>query len=205
VVDAQHKLEAVRVLQTSLLPLVEQVTRMKHEIAAAEQRLDSTEFTEAAVIEQQKQYADLVSASKAAAAEVAERSRQIQALAEELSQCANVKDEMLAELDRVQGRQRDAVGQMQAAEDQLMRAENMFTQLEARRTLVVGGEKKLAAVESRLAEIKQMTCDLDMSISAIANREQLVNAVKAEVDSVHQISARSKADLAYVTEHRGEV
>ena len=37
--------------------------------------------------------------------------------------------------------------------------------------------------------------DLDKSISAIAGREQLVNAVKAEVENVHQISARSKADL----------
>src|SRR5438046_3173381 len=45
----------------------------------------------------------------------------------------------------------------------------------------------------------------DKSIAAIANREQLVNAVKAEVENVHQISARSKADLAHVAEHRGEV
>jgi uncharacterized coiled-coil protein SlyX len=47
--------------------------------------------------------------------------------------------------------------------------------------------------------------ELDKSIAAIAAREQLVNAVKAEVQNVHEISARSKADLAHVTEHRGEV
>ena len=29
--------------------------------------------------------------------------------------------------------------------------------------------------------------------------------MKSEVENVHQISARSKADLAHVTEHRGEV
>src|SRR5207245_178768 len=53
------------------------------------------------------------------------------------------------------------------------------------------GEKKLAAVESRLAEIKQLATELDKSIAAIAAREQLVNAVKAEVENVHTISARS--------------
>ena len=68
-----------------------------------------------------------------------------------------MKDEMLAELDRVQGRQRDAGSQIQASEDQLTRAEEMFKQLEARRSQVAFGEKKLAAVESRLAEIKQLT------------------------------------------------
>ena len=36
-------------------------------------------------------------------------------------------------------------------------------------------------------------------------REQLINAVKAEVEQVHEIGARSKADLAHVAEHRGEV
>ena len=30
-------------------------------------------------------------------------------------------------------------------------------------------------------------------------------AVKAEVENVYQISARSKADLAHVAEHRAEV
>src|SRR5439155_23381205 len=48
----------------------------------------------------------------------------------------------LLELDRVQGRQRDAISQIQASEDQLVRAENMFKQLEARRSQVVFGEKK---------------------------------------------------------------
>src|SRR5439155_21136463 len=126
-------------------------------------------------------------------------SRQMQALAEELSRAAKVKDEMLVELDRVQSRQRDAASQVQASDDQLTRAENMYKQLEARRSQVVFGEKKLAAVEARLAETKQLTTELDKSIVGIAGREQLVSAVKAEVENVHQISARSKADLAYGT------
>ena len=35
--------------------------------------------------------------------------------------------------------------------------------------------------------------------------QSVVSAVKAEVDSVHHIGARSKADLQYVAEHRAEV
>src|SRR5262249_38903909 len=101
--DAGQKLEAVRALQTSLVPLVEEVSHLKREIVAAEARLDSTEFTEAAVLEQQKRYAELAAASRAAASEVAERTRQMQTLAEELSRSAKVKDDMLGELDRIQG------------------------------------------------------------------------------------------------------
>src|SRR6185436_18565516 len=168
-VDAQHKLDAVRALQTSLVPLVAEVTKLKGEISAAEKRLDGTKFNEAAVVEQEKRYVELVEASKAVANEVAERARQMQALAEELARSSKVKDEMLVEIDRVQSRQRDTVSQIQASEDQLTRAENMFKQLESRRSQVAFGEKKLAAVESRLAEIKQLATELDKNLAAIAS------------------------------------
>jgi len=204
-VDAQHKLEAVGALQNKLVPLVAEVNKLKTEITVVEGRLGTIEFSEAAVIEQEKRYTELVAASRAVATDVAERTRQMQGLAEELARSAKVKDELLAELDRVQGRQRDTVSQIQASEDQLARAEQMFKQLESRRSQVAFGEKKLAAVETRLAEIKQLATELDQNLAAIASREQLINAVKAEVENVHQISARSKADLAHVTEHRADV
>ncbi|HEY2152432.1 MAG TPA: hypothetical protein VGH34_16605 [Vicinamibacterales bacterium] len=204
-VDAQHKLDAVRTLQGSLVPLLAGVKQLKVDITAAEERLKGAQFTQAATLEQEKRFAELVAAGKAVAADVADRTRQMQILGEELARSTKAKDELVGELDRVQGRQRDALSQVQASEDQLVRAESMFKQLESRRSQVAFGEKKLATVETRLAEIKQTVTELDKSIASIAVRETLVNAVKAEVEHVHDISARSKADLMHVTEHRGEV
>src|SRR5262245_22504148 len=151
-VDAQHKLEAVGALQNKLVPLVAEVTRLKTEISAVEGRLGAVKFNEAAAIEQEQRYVELVAASGAVANEVAERTRQMQGLAEELARAAKVKDELLIELDRVQGRQRDTVSQIHASEDQLARDEKMFKQLEARRSQVALGEKKMEEVESRHAE-----------------------------------------------------
>ena len=204
-VDSQHKLEAVKKLEMSLVPLVAEVNRLRSDIGSSSERMDAIKFTEAAALDEEKRYVDLVASSRTIADQVAEHSRQMQALGEELARSTKMKDEMIAELDRVQARQRDTVSQIHASEDQLARAEAMFKQLESRRSQVAFGEKKLAAVETRLGEIKQLSTDLDKSLAAIANRETLINAVKAEVENVHQISARSKADLAHVTEHRNEV
>src|SRR5438552_217780 len=189
------KLEAVSALQSKLVPLVGQLNSLKTEIGTASERINGVKHDEATVAEQEKRFAELLASSKGVAGEVAERARQMQKLSEELARSTAVKEEMLAELDRVQSRQRDASSQIQASEDQLARAENMFKQLEQRRAQVAFGEKKLAAVELRLADIKQFSTELDRTLDSIANREQLVNAVKAEVDQVHQIAARSKADL----------
>ena len=204
-VDAQHQLEDVRTLGRTLVPLVADVNQLRTDIATARDRMSDVKYDEVTIVDQQKRLAELVAASRAVAADVAERSRQMHALSEDLARSARVKDELLAELDGVQVRQRDAVSQIHAAEDQLARAEHMFKQLEQRRAQVAFGEKKLAAVESRLAEIQQLATELDNNLVSVTSREQLVKAVRAEVDQVHQISARSKADLAHVIDHRNEV
>jgi hypothetical protein len=191
-VDAQHKLDAVRALQTRCCRWSPRSTaRRRHQ--RAETRLDGTKFT-------RRRSSSRRSATSSWSPQHGGGDRGRRAAAPDAGagrgagRSAKIKDEMLAELDRVQGRQRDTTSQIQASEDQLMRAEEMYKQLEARRSQVAFGEKKLAAVESRLP--RSSSCDrARQEHPAIASREQLVNAVKAEVETVHQISARSQADL----------
>ena len=203
--DAQYKLEAVRALQGKLVPLVAEVNAVKTEVAAAHDRILKVRLDDQTMAAQEKRFAELVAASQSVATEVAERTRQIQALGAELARTGRMKDELLSELDRVQSRQREAVSQVQASEDQLSRAETMFKQLEQRRTQAAFGEKRLADVESRLAEIKQIAEGLDKSLVSLSGRVKVVNAVKAEIEAVHEISARTKADLAHISEHREDV
>src|SRR5262249_9805366 len=141
-------------------------------------------YDESTIREHQDRLAQLIATSKSVAADVAERSRQMQALSDELSRSAAIKDELLTDLERVQSKQREAIGQVQASEDQLTRAEEMFKQLEQRRSQVAFGEKKLSGVEARLTEIKQLATELDKDVSSIAGRQQLVSAIKAEVDQI---------------------
>jgi twitching motility protein PilT len=144
-VGAQQELNGVRALHATLAPLAGEVTRLRADISAAEVRLAGAKFNEGAIVEQEKRYTELAAAGKTAAKEVAERSRQMQALTEELARSVKVKDEILVELDRVQGRQRDTTSQIQASEHQLARLEHMFKQLDARRSQVVFAEKKADA------------------------------------------------------------
>jgi archaellum component FlaC len=66
-------------------------------------------------------------------------------------------------------------------------------------------EKKIATFEGRLTELTRATESVDGKLKSIAEREGLVQAVKAEVESVHKISSRSKADLQFVADHRADV
>jgi chromosome segregation ATPase len=134
-----------------------------------------------------------------------QRLQQVQTLGEGLAQVAGRNDEVLAQLAEVQARQRDALAQVSLTEDQLQRAEAMARQLDQRRTQLAHTEKTLAGFEARLEEMHRHAEGLGRTIQSLADREGLVQAVKAEVDGIRQISSRSKADLQFVAEHRNDV
>ena len=140
--DAQHKLDAVRALQNRLRAARRRAQHAAHRDQGRRERIGRIKHDEEFVAAQQARFAELVEASRAVAGDVADRTRQMQALSEELARSAGIKDELLVELDRVQSRQREAGGQIQAAEEQLVRAEKMYKQLEQRRTQLAFSEKK---------------------------------------------------------------
>ena len=205
IADAQHKVETLNALQARFLPIIEHVRALEIDIESTRSRLDEIKSDGATIAELADRYAELMETDRVLASELGERIHHMQALSEELVRSEQTKNVLLGELDVVQSRQRETIGQTQACEDQLLRVERMFKQLEERRAQITAGERQLASVEARLAEIKQASADLERSHHAIASRGQLVSAIKEEVETVHMIGARSRADLDYVMQHRGEV
>ncbi len=205
VVDVQQKLDAVSAMQARLAPITTQVAAIQNSLERSEQLAQSVKQEEAVVHDQKARLTELVEQGRGLAAETAERLKQVQTVSEELGRASTIKEELLTELARVQSKQRDAVTQTEAAEDQLKRAETMVKQLEQRRTQLAFSEKKIATFEQRLAELARGAETVEQKIRAIAERDVLVQAVKQEVETVHKISSRSKADLQFVTDHRSDV
>jgi chromosome segregation ATPase len=203
--DVQQKLDGVAVMQARLAPITSQVATLQASLEKSEALAQSVKQEESVVHEQKARLTELVEQGRNLAAETAERLKQVQTVSDELGRAGSIKEELLTELARVQARQRDAVTQTEAAEDQLKRAETMVKQLEQRRTQLAFSEKKIATFEQRLNELGRATEVVEQKLKAVAERDALVQAVKAEVESVHKISSRSKADLQFVTDHRTEV
>ena len=66
-------------------------------------------------------------------------------------------------------------------------------------------EKKVSAFEERLGALRSMSDEVEGKIQAIATREAFIDSIKREVESVHAVSARSKAELEQVVAHRSAV
>ena len=203
--DAQQKIDAVGAVQHKLLPITAQVAVLKGQIDKTAAAFKAGQQDEAKITAQETRLAELLDASRAVAVEVGDRVKQIEGLSAELGRSSVVKDELVEELSRAQGRQRDVAAQMEGSEDQLKRLEDQFKELDQRRSQVVFAERKVTAFEGRLGELRTMVEEVERNIQAIGAREAFVGTVKKEVAAIHEISARNKADLQHVTQHRGEV
>ena len=205
VVDAQQKLDGVAALQGRVLPMVSQVAVLTQTLEKSQQLVQSLQIDEAQVQQQRAQFAELTEQGKALAAETAERLKQVRGVSDDLGRATALKEELLAELARVQSAQRDAIAQTDAAEEQMRRADAMARQAQAHCAQVLHGEEKVAALEGRLGELDRSAEAVEQKIHALGDQEVLVQAVKAEVENIRQISSRSKADLQFVSEHRNDV
>ncbi len=172
VVDVQQKLDGVAAMQQRLAPITNEVAALQKSLEKSLQLAQSVKQEEAVVHDQQARLTELVEQGRSLASETAERLKQVQTVSDELGRAGAIKEELLTELARVQAKQRDAMTQTEAAEDQLKRAETMVKQLEQRRTQLAFSEKKIATFEQRLAELARgaETVDAEDQIHRRARR-----------------------------------
>ena len=204
VADVQQRLDGVSALQHKLLPITTQLAVVKNQLEKTQTQVEDVRKSDKEVIDQERRLTALLAGTRSVAAEADERLAQVQGLIAELARSVAVKEELSDELGRVQYRQREVGAHFQTSEDQLKRVEAMTKQLERRRSRLAFGEKKIATFESRLGELKTLADEVDAKIQAIAVRDTFVESVKQEVEGLHEISARSKADLDHVAAHRAD-
>jgi len=203
--DVEQKLEALSAVHHALEPLRTEVAELKTQTDQAYTRFKDAQQAEAVVAEQGRRLEALVSANRNASAEVAVSLKQVQGLADELKKSTATKDGLLEELTRVQGRQRDVMAQAAASDAQATRLDAALRQLEQRRTQMAFMEKSISGFETKLDALRNLSEDVDRKIDALDSRSAVVDAVKREVDGVHDVSARSRADLQHLTDQRVEV
>jgi chromosome segregation ATPase len=203
--DAQKKIEAVAALQCKILPMDNKISTLQDRIEKTGKRVKEVQRAEEDLAAQESRLAELVEASRSLAGEVAERMLQTQAFSETVSRTDVAREELVADLTRIQTRQREVAAHAETAEDQLRRAEALFKALEQRRSQLAFSEKKLGDIEVRLAELAETSATIERRMKALATQESVIEAVRTEIQAVHEINAKSRADLQYVAGQRDEV
>ena len=205
VTETRQKLDDVTAIEEMLAPLHDKLATFEDRISQASGRVESLRVSDAELVGQERRLVELLAESRTAAAAAAERLSQVHSLTAQLEKSQEIKDDLYAELARAEARQKEVSIHIETADDQLQQLQATAASAEARRKQLSMADKRMMAVHSRLEELQGLTEDVDRRVQELGQREAIVEAVRRQVEAVHAVGMKSRADLEYVESHRNEL
>lgn len=205
VTETRQKLEDVATAEEMLAPLHDKLAAFEHRISQASGRVESLRVSDAELVGQERRLVELLAESRAAAVAAADRLSQVQSLTTQLEKSEDLKADLFAELARVEAKQKDVAVHLETADEQVQMLQAAATSAEARRKQLAMADKRMGAFQSRLEELQGLTDDVDRRVQELGQREAIVEAVRRQVEAVHAVGLKSRADLEYVEAHRNEM
>jgi chromosome segregation ATPase len=108
-------------------------------------------------------------------------------------------------LTQIQNIEREAFERHQEAEQLLEQCSTRWKHVDERRADLAVVEQSIAGVDARIRKLERLTEALDSKISVIADRDRVVDAVKQEIDAVHEIARRCHDDLGAIADQRAAI
>ena len=205
VTDAQQKLAMVNAARYELEPAIDRVAVLQADVERVRAALQALQRDDDTLAAQDRRLSELSESSRVLSLEAAQRLETVQSLHQELDRAGALREQLVGELAQIQKQQRDTFAQIEAADDQFNRLDELWKKLDQRRSELEEAERTLGQVDGRVSELHRLSEEMDRRIHAIAEREQVVEAVRRGIESVHVLGQKSQADLAAIAERRAEI
>jgi chromosome segregation ATPase len=203
--DAQQKLAALGSAQTRLAPLTDLIARLEDELSATRGRVDALHRDEESVAAQEGRLETLNASARALALDVAQRMETMQSLHAELTRVAALKEHLSGDLAQMLSMQCEAFAKGREAEDQLRQLADRCNQIHDQQSHLDVVEGMMAAFEGRLRAIAQLSERVDARMNTIAARERIVEAVRHEIETIHDVARKSHEDLTAIAGQREQI
>ena len=205
IADAQQKLAALEGAQARLASVPDQIAEIEARITDARHSAGTIQHEQDAVGEEKRKLAELHESSAALFADIGGRLEALQSVQAELERAGRLKDDLYQHLTQIQGIEREAFERHQEAELLLEQCSTRWKHVDERRADLAIVEQSLAGVDGRIRKLERLTDALDSKISVIADRDRVVDAVKHEVEAVHEIARRCHDDLGAIADQRAAI
>jgi chromosome segregation ATPase len=205
VTDAQQKLATLNVARMELEPAIGRLSVLQADLERTGEALHALQRDDDTLAAQDRRLTELSETSRVLSLEAAQRLEAVQGLHQELDRAGALKEQLVGELAQIQKQQRDTFAQIEAADDQFNRLDALWKKLDQRRSELEEVERTLSQVDGRTDDLRRLSNELEHRIQGIAEREQVVDAVRRGIEGVHALGQKSQADLAAIAEGRAEI
>jgi chromosome segregation ATPase len=205
ITDAQQKLAALESAQARLASLPDQMAEIQASLADARQSAATIQHEQDAVVEHKRHLAEIHESAAALFADLAGRFDVLQSVQIQLARAEGLKDDLYRHLAQIQSIEREAFERHQEAESLLAQCTVRWKQVDERRADLAVVEQTMAGVDARIQTLERLATGLDARIASIGERDRIVDAVKQEVESVHEIARKCHEDLGAIADQRAAV
>jgi chromosome segregation ATPase len=205
IVDAQQKLAALESAQARLAPVPAQMAEMQASLADARRDVAAIQHEQNAVAEHRRRLADIQDSAAALFSDVAGRLESLQSIQTELARADSLQSDLQRHLTEIQAIEREAFERHQEAESLLDQCSARWKQIDERRVDVAAVEQSIAGVDARIHTLERLAATLDASITAVADRDGIVVAVRQEVEAVHGVARKCREDLDAIADQRAAI
>jgi DNA repair exonuclease SbcCD ATPase subunit len=203
--DAQHRLDGLEQAQHRLEPLGEKVAQFDADVAAARTALAALQQESASIAALERRMNEFRDVATGLASELAGRLDVVRELQADLGSAAELRQALYGDLAQLQAQQRQASATARDTEGQLEQLAQRCLQIEERRAHLATIEQDMTAVEDRISTLDHLANRIDTKVTALAERDRLVDAVRQEVEAIHLVSRQAHEELASVTGRRVEM
>jgi chromosome segregation ATPase len=205
ITDAQQKVAALEAAQARLASLPEQMAEIQASLSDAHKSAATIQHGHDAVVEHKRHLAEIHESAAALFADLGGRFETLQAVHVQLARAEGLKDDLYRHLAEIHTIEREAFERHQEAESLLDQCTTRWRQVDERRADLAAVEQAVAGVDARIQTLDRLTIGLDARITSISDRDRIVDAVKQEVESVHEIARRCHEDIAAIADQRASV
>ena len=200
--DAQQKLQILEAAHAALATVPNQVAGLESDLAGARRNLALLQRDEQAVVAQERRLTDLGKSAGALFGDIAARIQTLQTVQTDLAEVGARKDDLYGAIAQIQAMEREASERFHDAHSLLEQLSARWKQLDQRRGDLAAVERTIEVVEARMATLDRLGEGLNAKIVALGEREGIVDAVRQELDAIHDVARKSREDLAVITDQR---
>jgi chromosome segregation ATPase len=205
ITDAQQKLATLEGAQARLASVPGHVADIEARLIDARDSVATIQHEHEAVAEHRRRLGELHEASAALFADISGRLDSLQSVQGQLERAEALKNDLYQHLTQIQHIEREAFERHQEAELLLEQCNTRWKHVDERRADLAVVEQSISGVDARIRKLERLTEALDSKISTIADRDRVVDAVKQEIDSVHEIARRCHDDLGAIADQRAAI
>jgi chromosome segregation ATPase len=203
--ELQQRLETVTGKQQTLGALGERIDQLSSDIGRIAERHHAARQDEGALQEQEVRLSTLVAESRSLGAELAGRATVLRTLNDDLNRAFDVKRDIVDELAQVRHRQDEVASVFAQTEEHKRQLEQTLENIRHRAEQAIFAEQRVAGIEGRFGQLDRLVAQLDDRMRQVTERGRVVDGVRQEVGTIHQIAERARSDMAGVAAQHADV